>query len=250
MIKIKTADEIDKIRQASRIVAEVLRELEPFIKEGISTLDIDKIAEDLLIKKGAQPAFKGYRGYPSATCLSVNEEVVHAIPNVRCLKNGDVLSVDVGALCNGYYGDGAISVMIGQVPKKVEKLVKTTKVALQAGIKQARCGNHLGDISHAIEKTAQKAGFTVVRDLFGHGIGKELHEDPLIPNFGRPQTGPVLLPGMVFAIEPMLNMGTHHIITKEDGWTIVTADNKVSVHFEHTVLITQGNPEILTKVVS
>lgn len=248
MINIKNADEIEKIRRSCKIVAEVLKEIEPYVKEGISTLEIDKIAEDLLIKKGAQPAFKGYRGYPSATCLSVNEEVVHAIPNVRTLQKGDVLSIDVGALCEGYYGDGAISIMIGPVQKRVEKLVRTCKEALMAGIKQARYGNHLGDISFAIERIAQKAGFSVVRDLFGHGIGKELHEDPLIPNFGKPHTGPVLLSGMVFAIEPMLNLGTHRILTKEDGWTITTADNKVSVHFEHTVLVTREGPEILTKV--
>jgi methionyl aminopeptidase len=201
----------------------------------------------MIREKGAVPVFIGYRGYRHATCISVNEEIVHGIPSKRILREGDIVSLDVGTKVDGYCGDTAATFPVGKVSKKAGKLIRVSKSALKAGIKQARAGNHLGDISAAIQKVAEENGYSVVRELYGHGIGSELHEDPLVPNFGRPGSGPELKPGMTLAIEPMLNMGGWKIRTLEDGWTVITEDKKLSCHFEHTILIQEGEAEVLTK---
>ncbi len=247
MILIKNQDEIEQVRAACRVVAEVFREVEGEIKVGISTAELDAKIEGSIRQLGAQPAFLGYRGYKNASCLSVNAEVVHGIPGSRRLAEGDILGVDIGALLNGFYGDAARTYAIGPINRKAGQLLRAGQECLELAIRQVRSGNHLGDISSVIERHARKCGFSVVRDLFGHGIGRSLHEDPLIPNFGEAGAGAELKPGMVLAIEPMLNAGGSQVLTLSDGWTVVTADNQLSVHFEHTVLITEGDPEVLTK---
>jgi len=246
MILIKTPGEIEKVRAACKIAALTLQDLEKHIKEGITTGELDSLGEEMIVRCGGQAAFKGYRGYKHATCISVNEEVVHGIPGKRKIKEGDIVGVDVGVLLNGFYGDVARTYPVGRVAKKTERLMLCGREALELAIKQARAGGHLGDISHVIEERAKKDGFSVVRDLFGHGVGRSLHEDPLIPNFGRPGEGPELSAGMVLAIEPMLNLGGSRIVTLSDGWTVVTEDRSLSVHFENTILITKGDPEVLT----
>lgn len=245
-IKIKSAEEIKRIRKACGIVAWVLIKLGEEIKPGVTTEYLDSLGEELIRKKGAVPVFIGYRGYRHATCMSVNEEIVHGIPGAKVLRAGDIVSVDVGAKIDGYCGDTAATFPVGKTAKKAAKLIKATKSALKAAIKQARAGNHLGDISAAIQRLAEKNGYSVVRDLYGHGIGSDLHEDPLIPNFGQAGEGPELKEGMTLAIEPMLNVGGWKIKTLADGWTVVTEDRSLSCHFEHTVLITNQDPEILT----
>ncbi|MFH1826349.1 MAG: type I methionyl aminopeptidase [bacterium] len=245
-IKLKTAEEINKIRKACSIVAFVLAETSQAIKPGVTTEDLDRLAERLIREKGAIPVFIGYRGYRHATCISVNQEVVHGIPGKKVLQEGDIVGLDVGAIIDGYCGDNAATFPVGKIDKKSAKLMKATKDALNAAIRQARAGNHLGDISAAIFRTAENRGYSVVKDLYGHGIGKDLHEDPLIPNVGNPGEGPELKAGMTLAIEPMLNIGGWKIKTLADGWTVVTEDNSLSCHFEHTILITEGDPEILT----
>lgn len=247
-IKLKSAEEIEKIKEACVIAAWVLECLGKEIKPGVTTKDIDSIGENLIRKKGAIPVFIGYRGYRHATCISVNNEIVHGIPGKRVLQDGDIVSVDVGTRKNGYCGDTAATFIVGKTSKKAAKLVRACKEALKAGIKQAKSGNHLGDISAAIERVAENNNFSVVRDLYGHGIGRDLHEEPLIPNFGKPGEGPELKPGMALAVEPMLNIGGWKIKTLADGWTVVTADGSLSCHFEHTILITRGDPEILTLI--
>lgn len=246
-IKIKSAAEIERIRRSCAIVAEVLERTGQEIKPGVTTEYLDSFAEKLIRDKGATPVFIGYRGYRHATCVSVNEEIVHGIPGQRVLKEGDIVGLDVGAMLDGYCGDTAATFGVGQVSKKAAKLLRTGQAALKSALKQARAGNHLGDVSAAIQRTAEKGGYQVVRELYGHGIGAELHEDPLVPNFGRPGEGPELKDGMVLAIEPMLNMGGWKIKTLDDGWTVVTEDRKWSCHFEHTILIRKGEPEVLTK---
>lgn len=246
MIQIRNEKELAKIRKAGRILAQVFKEIKKQIKAGVDTAVLDQLAEKLLLKKGAVPAFKGYRNYKYATCISVNEEIVHGIPGRRKLKDGDVVGVDIGAVVSGYYADMAKTFVVGKPNRKIKKLIAGTKEALKSAINQAQAGRHLGDISAAIERCAKQTGFQVVRDLFGHGIGESLHEDPLIPNFGNPGEGPKLKPGMVFAIEPMLNIGGHEIETLDDGWTIVTRDRSISAHFEHTIVIKEGKAEILT----
>lgn len=245
-IKVKTGDEIDKMRAAGALTGAVLAALAKAAQAGVTTLELDRLAEERIRAAGAEPVFLGYRGYRHSTCISVNQEVVHGIPGDRQLQDGDIVSLDVGVKKDGYCGDSALTVAVGKVGGKADKLMRTTRQALQAGIRQARAGNHLGDISHAIQQLAEKNGFSVVRDLYGHGIGREMHEDPLIPNFGRPGEGPELKPGMALAIEPMLNVGGFEIMTLPDGWTVVTRDGSLSSHFEHTVLVTEGEPEILT----
>lgn len=246
-IKIKTAFEIERIKKACEIVALVLERTGQEVRPGVTTEYLDSFAEKLIREKGADPVFIGYRGYRYATCLSVNEEVVHGIPGKRKLEEGDIIGLDVGAKLNGYCGDTAATFPVGKIPKKIEKLLRVGKKALKAGIRQARAGNYLGDISSAIEKSAKKNGYSVVRELYGHGIGAELHEDPLIPNFGKPKEGPKLISGMVICIEPMLNMGGWKVKTLDDGWTVITGDRSLSCHFEHTILIGEKDPEILTK---
>jgi len=248
MISIKTEEDLKRIRQACKIVARVLKKIENEISDGVSTLELDRFAEELIVRSGARPAFKGYRGYRFATCISVNEQIVHGIPSKRRLKKGDLVGVDVGAEVDGYFGDGAKTFSVGPAGPDSERMMSAAKDCLKLGIAKARAGGHLGDIGQAIQRRAESGGYSVVRDLFGHGIGKALHEDPLIPNFGRAGDGPELKAGMVFAIEPMLNAGTHKIDTLQDGWTVVTADRELSVHYEHTILVTDGEPEILTAV--
>ncbi|MFC1496208.1 type I methionyl aminopeptidase [Candidatus Margulisiibacteriota bacterium] len=246
MIPIKSEADIKSIRIAGKILAEIFSEIKLLIKPGINTAEIDKRAEELLLKKKAIPAFRGYRDYRHTTCISVNEEIVHGIPGRCDLEPGDIVGIDIGAIVRGYYADMAVTFAVGEISKKKKKLLIATKAALRSAIKQAKAGNNLGDIGWAIESSAKKAGFSVVRDLFGHGVGRELHEDPLIPNYGNQGEGIQLKPGMVFAIEPMLNIGGYEIETLADGWTIVTKDRSPSAHFEHTVLITEGKAEILT----
>ena len=227
-------------------MARALKYLKAFIREGITTEELDRLAEEYIKRHGGIPAFKGYRGYPRSLCVSVNEEVVHGIPGKRKLKEGDIVSLDLGVLMDGYYGDAAITVPVGKVSELARKLIKVTEEALYRGIEMARPGNRLSDISHAIQTHVEKAGFSVVREFVGHGIGKQLHEEPQVPNFGPPNRGPRLEPGMVLAIEPMVNTGTWEVRILPNGWTVVTADGGLSAHFEHTVAITDNGPEILT----
>jgi methionyl aminopeptidase len=247
MAQVKTEAEIEKISKACQVAAEVLGELRNSVKVGVTTAELEEIADRLFRKKGAIPAFKGYRGYRYTTCLSVNEEVVHGLPGKRVLKDGDIIGVDVGAIVDGYYGDNAETFPVGKISAGAKRLISATRNALNKAMAEARDGNHLGDVSFAVESEAKRNGFSVVKDLYGHGVGTTLHEDPLIPNFGKKGTGIVLKAGMTLAIEPMLNIGVSEIRTLEDGWTIVTADGSLSAHFEHTILVTKGAPKILTR---
>ena len=247
-IELKSRDEIKRMRKACAIAAAVLEKVGKAVEIGVTTEDLDKLAEKLIRKKHAIPVFIGYRGYKNATCISVNEEIVHGIPGKRIIKDGDLVKIDVGVKIDGFCGDTAFTFPVGKIDKKATKLMRAGKDALKAAIRQVRAGNHLGEVSAAVERVASSQGFSVVRDLYGHGIGANLHEDPLIPNYGKPGEGLKLQPGMVFAIEPMLNIGTWKIRTLSDGWTVITADKSLSCHFEHSVLITEGEPEILTQV--
>lgn len=234
------------LKAAGKIVARVMQKLRESIKAGISTLEIDYLAEQLIKKEKAIPAFKGYRGYPANICTSINEEIVHGIPSERRLKEGDIISLDIGINYAGYFSDTAITVPVGRVNPEAKKLIEVTKSALAEGIKQACDGNHLSDISYAIQNYVERQGFSVVREFVGHGIGSCLHEEPEIPNFGLPHQGPLIRSGMVLAIEPMVNAGTWKSKILENQWTAVTADGKPSAHFEHTVAVTDNGPEILT----
>ncbi len=239
--------QIGLIRQSCRIVSEVMKQLPGCVVPGISTLEIDGMAEKLIRESGGRPAFKGYRGYPAAICASVNRQVVHGIPDKNTiLKDGDILGIDIGVERAGYFGDAAVTVPVGTITDEAARLISAARRALSAGIGKAEAGNRLHDISNSIQSCAEAAGFSVVRNFVGHGIGANLHEEPQIPNFGRAGTGPELKPGMVLAIEPMVNAGTHEVRVEDDSWTAVTADGKLSAHFEHTVLVTSGKPEVLT----
>jgi methionyl aminopeptidase len=246
MIIIRSPREIDQIRKANVVVAEVLERLRTLVVPGVTTDELDGISEDIILSKGAVPAFKGYRGYPKTLCISINEEVVHGIPNKRKLKEGDIVSIDVGTNLHGYFGDAAITLPVGEVHPEAKRLLEVTEKALYIGIGMAKVGNRLFDISHAIQVWVESNGFSVVRDFVGHGIGKNLHEDPQIPNFGSPNQGPRLEKGMIFALEPMVNEGTYEVRVLDDGWTVVTADGKPSAHFEHTIAITDGDAMILS----
>lgn len=246
MIIIHSEEELRSIRVSSRIVSEVLKELVRFIAPGVTTATLERKAEGLVRGRGGQPAFKGYRGFPASLCASVGEEVVHGIPGPRILKEGDIISLDIGVKFDGCFGDAAVTVPVGKIGSEVKKMLRVTREALFEGIKKTRMGNRLSDISHAVQSHVEKNGYSVVRDFVGHGIGSSLHEEPQIPNFGEPGRGPRLKPGMVLALEPMVNMGTHEVKVKEDKWTVVTADGEPSAHFEHTVVVTEGKPEILT----
>jgi methionyl aminopeptidase len=248
VILIKTEEEIEKIRAASRIVAQVLEAVSRCIEPGISTWELNELAEKELTRfPGALPAFKGYRGYPASLCTSVNEAVVHGIPSRSVvLEEGDIISFDFGVLIGGYYGDSAVTRPVGKVAKKAKKLMKVTRQALFKGIEQMVPGNRKGDISHAIQAHVESYGYSVVREFVGHGIGKSLHEEPQVPNFGPPGQGERLKAGMVMAIEPMINMGSWEVECLADGWTAVTKDRSLSAHFEHTVAITEDGPDILT----
>lgn len=243
---LKSQEELKKIRESCQLVAELLLELTQLINPGITTAQLDAFAQQWLKKKKAKPAFKGYRGYPACICTSVNEQVVHGIPSNRKLKKGDIIGIDVGVIVNNYYGDAAVTAVVGQISPEAEKLLQTTKESLYKGIEQAYPGNRLGDISYAIQSHVEKNSFSVVRAFVGHGIGRKLHEDPQVPNFGEPGKGERLRAGMVLALEPMVNMGGPEVEILEDNWTAVTQDRSLSAHFEHTVAITENGPEILT----
>ncbi len=246
MITIKTDAQLEIMRKAGKIAAETLTMLEEKVKPGITTAEIDRVAEEYILSRQAKPGFKGYRGFPASTCISIDEEVVHGIPGSRMLKEGQIVSIDLGTIVDGYYGDSAATFPVGEISEEKRKLLDVTKRSLEIGIEQARAGNKLGKVSAAIQKYVEAAGFSVVRDMVGHGIGKKLHEDPQVPHFGPEDAGPVLAKGMVIAIEPMVNVGDYGVNQKADGWTIVTADGSASAHFEHTVAITDNDPEILT----
>jgi methionyl aminopeptidase len=251
VIYIKTKKEVDFIRESCRIVAETLRIVASKIKPGIASIELDRIAEEYIFSNGAIAAFKGYSqagsfDYPASICVSIDDEVVHGIPSDRVLKNGEIVSLDVGVLKNGYYGDAAISVCVGDVSEKKKMLLEVTEKALYEGIKEAKLNNRVHDISSAIQCYVESNGFAVVRDLCGHGVGKFLHEDPAVPNFGIRGTGVKLKKGMTLAIEPMVNFGDYKVKTAKDGWTVQTQDGEPSAHFEHTILISNGSPEILT----
>ncbi len=246
MIPLKSKEDLDQLRRAGKITAKIIRCLRDQVKEGITTQEINDIALELMRKEKVISAFKGYKGYPAEICTSVNEEIVHGIPDERKLKEGDIISLDVGINCDGYFSDSAVTIAVGKIEPRVKKLIEVTKKALELGVKQAREDNHLFDISYAIQSYVEKNGFSVVREFVGHGVGKSLHEEPEIPNFGLPHRGPLLKSGMVLAIEPMINMGGWESKMRENYWTAVTKDGLPSAHFEHTVAITEQGPEILT----
>ena len=247
MISYKSDYEIERIRDACKIVREILNVLYENIEEGISTIELDKLAEKLCKKYNARPAFKGYGGFPKAVCISLNEEVVHGIPSSKkIIKKGDLVKIDFGVEYKGFYGDAAFTKIVGKPTKRQLKLVNATKEALNNAIEQAIVGNKLGKVSNTVEKTVKKYGFSVVRKFVGHGIGRNLHEEPQVPNFGDPDKGIILKKGLVIAIEPMVNEGTFEVDILKDGWTVVTKDRKLSAHFEHTIAITDNGPDILT----
>ena len=251
MIYIKTQKEIDFIRESCRIVAETLRLVKSNVKVGTTTYELDRIAEDYIKSNNAIPAFKGYSqgglpGFPGSVCTSINDAVVHGIPGQVRLEEGDIISLDVGVLKNNYYGDAAITVAVGKISDEKKMLMEVTEKSLQLGIEQAKNGNRVHDISAAVQDYVEQNGFSIVKDLCGHGVGKFLHEDPAVPNFGKRGTGSKLKRGMTIAIEPMVNAGGFEVITSPDGWTVITADGSPSAHFEHTILILDNSPEILT----
>lgn len=248
MIIIKNNDQIDFMRKAGRVVAETLLLLEDKIKPGITTAELDKIAEEFITKHGARPSFKGLYGFPASLCISVNNQVVHGIPGAYSLQEGDIISVDCGACLNGFHGDAARTFPVGNVSQEAQRLIDVTKDCFFEGIKFAQIGNRLSDISHEIQKYVEDSGFSVVRDFVGHGIGRSVHEDPEVPNFGRPGRGPKLTAGMVLAIEPMVNVGSYKVKTLRDQWTVVTSDGSLSAHYENTVAILPDGPEILTLI--
>ena len=249
MINLKSGKEIEIMKGASKIVAEILLELRERVREGATTADLDRIAEELTLKKKARPAFKGYRGFPASICISINEEVVHGIPSTRrVLQFGDVVGLDFGVIYDGYYGDSAMTVPIGDISPGLEQLLKITEQCLYKGIEQALPGNYISDISAAVQRLAEANHYGIVREFCGHGIGRSLHEDPPVLNYVQNGKGPKIKPGLVLAIEPMINMGTEKVKVLQDGWTVVTSDGKPSAHFEHTIAVTSDGPIILTRV--
>ncbi len=248
MILLKSPQELAKMEVANRIVAEIRAGVKERVQPGIATRELDELAEEMCRQRQVEPAFKGYRGYPRCICISVNEEVVHGIPGPRKIKAGDLVSLDFGVKYQGYYGDAAITVAVGDVEPRARELMEVTEASLYAGISRARVGSHLTDISHAVQDVVEAAKFGVIREFVGHGIGRNLHEDPQIPNFGPPGRGPVLQPGMTLAIEPMTSMGGWQVRILKDGWTAVTQDGSYAAHFEHTVAVTENGPLILSKL--
>jgi methionyl aminopeptidase len=248
MIQLKSLQEIAKMEMANRIVAEVLEGVKEKVQPGVETRELDELAEEMCRQHKVKPAFKGYRGYPRSICVSVNEEVVHGIPGSRQLHAGDLVSLDFGVKYDGYYGDAAITVPVGEVDPKARALMEVTEKSLYAGISMVKAGNHLSDISHAVQEVVEGAGFGVVRDFVGHGIGRSLHEDPQIPNFGPPGRGPTLQVGMTLAIEPMTCLGSWRVRILEDGWTAVTEDGSYAAHFEHSVALTENGVLILSRL--
>ena len=245
MTILKTPDEIAVMAKASRVVAEALAVLKNAVKPGITTDELDRLAESEICARGAIPAFKGYRNYPKTLCASVNEQVVHGIPSKRTLKEGDIVGLDLGAIVGGFYGDSAVTVAVGRIEEKAAALVRITEESLALAIEQARVGNRLSDISHAVQRHVEAAGYSVVTEFVGHGIGRQLHEEPQVPNYGKPGQGPRLQAGMVLAIEPMVNMGGSAVRVLDDRWTAVTADGSLSAHFEHTIAIQPSGPALV-----
>lgn len=246
MIHLKTAEEIELLRQSSLLVGKTLAAVAREISEGVSTIALDKVAEEFIRDNGGVPAFKGYRGFPGSLCISVNSQVVHGIPGKYELKSGDIISVDCGVKMNGYYGDSAFTFPVGEVKQEILDLLRVTKESLYKGIEKAVVGNRMGDVSEAIQSHAEKHGYGVVRELVGHGVGKNLHEEPEVPNYGRRGSGPKLAAGLVIAIEPMINMGTKNVKQHSDGWTITTGDGKPSAHYEHTIVVGSNKADILS----
>lgn len=251
MILIKSKNEIEKIRESAQIVAETLQLVKKHAKPGVTTFELDKIAEDYILSNDAIPAFKGYSqggadGFPGTICASIDQEIVHGIPSDRVLLNGEIISIDIGVIKNRYFGDAALTTSVGEISDEKQRLMDVTEKSLYIGIEQAKKDNHIGDISAAVQEYVESQGFSVVRALCGHGVGRKLHEDPQIPNYGRRGTGPKIKNGMTIAIEPMVNTGTYNVTVAKDGWTVITADNLPSAHFEHTLAIINGKPEILS----
>lgn len=249
MVSLKTSEEIEVMRRANLIVADVLQELGSLIKPGVSTARLDERAEEMIRSRGATPAFKGYGGFPASICVSINDEVVHGIPSPkRILEDGDIVGIDCGTCLDGYFGDSAVTFAVGDITDDAARLMKETKASLEAAIDKMRVGNRLSDVSNAVQSHVEAKGYSVVRNFVGHGIGKSLHEEPQIPNFGSPGRGIRLKAGMVFAIEPMINIGKHGVKVLEDGWTAVTDDGGLSAHFEHSVAVTENGPYILSQI--
>ena len=246
MIYLKTDEEIELLREANLVVARTLAEVAKVIAPGVTTLKLDAVAEEYIRSQGAVPGFKGYGGFPGTLCVSVNENVVHGIPSNYALREGDIVSVDCGAVKDGFNGDSTYTFCVGEVSEEVKNLLRTTKESLYVGIEKAVEGNRIGDIGHAVQEYCEKRGYSVVRELCGHGVGKRLHEEPDVPNYGRKGTGPLIKNGMVIAIEPMINMGSKTIVIERDGWTCRTKDRKPSAHFEHTIAVHGGKPDILS----
>ncbi|MBI1873884.1 MAG: type I methionyl aminopeptidase [Acidobacteria bacterium] len=246
MIVCKSPAELDRMLAANALVADVLAELEATVKPGVTTAELDDLAESLIGQAGAAPAFKGYHGYPATICASVNSEVVHGIPSDRTLIEGDIVSIDMGVILNGFYGDAAVTVPVGRISDSTARLLRVTREALDKGIDQVRVGGRVSDISHVVQRHVEVHGYSIVREFVGHGIGVRLHEEPQIPNYGEPGRGPRLAEGMVLAIEPMVNMGSSAVKVLKDGWTAVTCDGSLSAHFEHTVAVTAVGPVVLT----
>ena len=246
MIYLKTDEEIELLREANLVVARTLAEVAKVIAPGVTTLKLDAVAEEYIRSQGAVPGFKGYGGFPGTLCVSVNENVVHGIPSNYALREGDIVSVDCGAVKDGFNGDSTYTFCVGEVSEEVKNLLRTTKESLYVGIEKAVEGNRIGDIGHAVQEYCEKRGYSVVRELCGHGVGKRLHEEPDVPNYGRKGTGPLIKNGMVIAIEPMINMGRKNIVIERDGWTCRTKDRKPSAHFEHTIAVHGGKPDILS----
>lgn len=249
MIFLKTKDEIRRIKDSNQIIAEVLLHIKDFIKPGITTGELDKEIETFILKKNAKPSFKGFHGYPASSCISINDEVVHGIPSKkRVIKNGDIVGVDVGVELNNYFGDSAYTFVVDKVSEDVKRLLKVTEESLYYGIEQCRAGKKIGDIGNAIQTHVESNNFNVVREMVGHGVGRAVHEDPQIPNYGKPNRGTAIKEGMVLAIEPMVNMGTHEIYIADDKWTVKSKDGSLSAHYEHSVAITSNGPEILSQL--
>ncbi|HOB29117.1 MAG: type I methionyl aminopeptidase [Dethiobacteria bacterium] len=246
MIKIKSAREIALMRDAGKVAASVLQELESAIQPGITTAELDKLAEKLIRRAGGEPAFLGYQGFPASICTSINSEVVHGIPGLHRLKEGDIISIDLGVLLKGYYSDTAVTFGVGKISPLAGRLIDVTRQSLEEGISAMRSGGYLSDISHAIQKYVEANGFSIVYSYTGHGIGTSMHEEPSVPNFGPPGRGPKLQPGMVLAIEPMVNAGSAEVEVRDDGWTVLTKDRSLSAHFEHSVALAKDGPVILT----
>ena len=247
MISIKSPREIELLRVAGEITGSTHNYLKPYIKAGITTKELDRLAEEYIRSRGATPSFKGYDGFPGTVCASINEEVVHGIPSNRKLKEGDIITLDIGACYKGYHGDSAWTYAVGKITDEKKKLMEVTKESLFKGLEQVKAGNRIGDIGHAVQEYAESFGFGVVRELVGHGVGTDVHEEPDVPNYGKAHTGPILKEGMVIAVEPMITAGTREIFILDDDWTIITQDEKPAAHYEHTVLVTKDGYEILTR---